>query len=100
MKRKPSPSLGEKIGKAVAKKVVGVGAKWIAGKVKGALGGGKAAPGKRVPGKKPKAEKRVSITLAASTLGHLGLGIAKTLTEKERRRRSRSLAEARKFRWA
>ena len=36
---------------------------------------------------------------AAQSLGKLGKGIPKTLTAKERRRRAKSLADARKNRW-
>ena len=36
---------------------------------------------------------------AAQSLGRMGRGVPKTLTAKERRRRARSLAEARKRRW-
>jgi len=36
---------------------------------------------------------------AAQSLGKMGKGVPKTLTAKERRRRARSLAEARKRRW-
>ena len=36
---------------------------------------------------------------AAQSLGKLGKGVPKMLTAKERRRRARSLADARKKRW-
>lgn len=36
---------------------------------------------------------------AAQSLGKMGKGVPKTLTAKERRRRAKSLAEARKLRW-
>ena len=36
---------------------------------------------------------------AAQSLGKMGKGVPKTLTAKERRRRAKSLAEARKKRW-
>lgn len=36
---------------------------------------------------------------AAQSLGKLGKGVPKTLTAKERRRRAKSLADARKKRW-
>jgi hypothetical protein len=36
---------------------------------------------------------------AAAYLGHLTKGVAKTLTDEERKRRSLRLAEARKKRW-
>lgn len=36
---------------------------------------------------------------AAQSLGKLGKGVPKTLTAKERRRRAKSLAKARKKRW-
>lgn len=36
---------------------------------------------------------------AAQSLGKMGKGVPKTLTAKERRRRAKSLADARKNRW-
>jgi len=41
----------------------------------------------------------VSVNKAAQALGRMGKGKAKTLTQAERKRRARRLADARKTRW-